>query len=162
VARIAAIKDLNKSPQHLLRRAAQYASDVFAAEVGSKGLTHRQFAALLTVEQNEGASQTKLVELTGIDRSTLAELIARLTNTGLLQRRRAKQDARVNTVRLSAAGRRALEATQPGAKTADQRLLRALSKDQRKQFQQALVDINDVLTEQENRIADTARRRRKL
>lgn len=158
----AAIKDLKKSPHHLLRRAAQYASDLYSAEVGNNGLTHRQFTVLLAVEQNEGASQTDLVQITGIDRSTLAELIARLTASGLLQRRRTKADARVNTVRLSAAGRRALVAAQPGAKTADRRLLRVLDKDQRKVFVAALAEINKVLTEQENRIAETARQRRKL
>ncbi|MGI9483971.1 MAG: MarR family winged helix-turn-helix transcriptional regulator [Hyphomicrobiales bacterium] len=156
------IKDMKKSPHHLLRRAAQYASDLYSAEVGNKGLTHRQFTVLLAVEQNEGASQTDLVQITGIDRSTLAELIARLTATGLLQRRRTKKDARVNTVKLSAAGRRALTAAQPGAKTADQRLLRVLEKDQRKVFVAALAEINKVLTEQETRIAETARQKRKL
>lgn len=157
-----AIKDLKKSPQHLLHRAAQYASDIFSAEVGSNGLTHRQFTVLLAVEQNEGASQTELVSITGIDRSTLAELISRLTAAGLLQRRRTKADARVNTVRLSAAGRRALNAAQPGAKAADRRLLRVLDKDQRKVFIKALSEINKVLTEQETRIAETAKNRRKL
>ena len=162
MAGLAAIRDLKKSPHHLLRRAAQYASDLYSAEVGNNGLTHRQFTVLLAVEQNEGASQTDLVQITGIDRSTLAELIARLTASGLLQRRRTKADARVNTVRLSAAGRRALVAAQPGAKTADRRLLRVLDKDQRKVFVAALAEINKVLTEQENRIAETARQRRKL
>ncbi|MGI9373383.1 MAG: MarR family winged helix-turn-helix transcriptional regulator [Hyphomicrobiales bacterium] len=162
MARQAEIKDLNKSPQHLLRRAAQYASDVYAAEVGSKGLTHRQFAVMLAIEQNEGVSQTTLVEITGIDRSTLAELVSRLVGSGMVQRRRTRQDARVNTLRLSAAGRRALQATQPGAKSADQLLLKALSKDQRKEFAKALSDINQVLIEQENRIAETAKRKSKL
>ena len=158
----AAVKDLKKSPHHLLRRAAQYASDLYAAEVGNKGLTHRQFTVLLAVEQNEGASQTDLVEVTGIDRSTLAELITRLTNSGLLQRRRTKADARVNTVRLSASGRRALKSAQPGAKSADSRLLRVLDKDQRKAFVAALSEINKVLTEQENRIAESSKKKRKL
>lgn len=156
------IKDLNKSPHHLLRRAAQYASDLYTGEVGSNALTHRQFTVLLAVEQNEGASQTKLVEVTGIDRSTLAELISRLTSTGLLQRRRTKADARVNMVRLSAAGRRKLQAAQPGAHSADRMLLKAIEKDQRKEFVEALKQINKTLSEQESRIAESARRRHKL
>jgi DNA-binding MarR family transcriptional regulator len=162
MARAPEIKDLKKSPHHLLRRAAQYAADLYAAEVGNKGITHRQFTVMLAVAQNDGASQTELVDVTGIDRSTLADLIARLTTAGLLQRRRTKADARVNTVRLSAAGRRALDSAQPGAKMADTRLLKTMDKEQRKIFLAALSEINHVLSEQEKRIAEAAKNKRKL
>lgn len=155
------IKDLNKSPHHLLRRAAQFASDLYSEEVGPKKLTHRQFTVLLAVDQNEGASQTDLVRITGIDRSTLADLISRMTANNLLQRKRTRSDARTNTVKLSAAGRRALEAAQPGAHSADRRLLRAMDTDRRRAFIDALSELNKVLSEQETRIAQTARRKRK-
>ena len=44
-------------------------------------------------------SQTQLAKLTGIDRSTLAELVARLLDQGYLQRRRTKDDGRTNALR---------------------------------------------------------------
>ncbi len=141
------IKDLNKSPYHLLRRAWQFAGDIYAQEVGENGLTHRQFTVLLAVEQNEGASQTDLVSLTGIDRSTLADLVSRLIKRGYLQRRRTKEDARANSIRLSAAGRRALKTAQPGANTADRKLLRVLSTERRKEFVSALAEISEALEE---------------
>lgn len=141
------IKDLNKSPYHLLRRAWQYAGDIYAEEVGDAGLTHRQFTVLLAVAQNEGASQTDLVTLTGIDRSTLADLVGRLIKRGLLQRKRTKEDARANSIRLSAAGKRALKSVQPGANSADKKLLRAVPTDKRKEFLSALVCISDALQE---------------
>ena len=141
------IKDLNKSPYHLLRRAWQYAGDLYAEEVGDTGLTHRQFTVLLAVAQNEGASQTDLVVLTGIDRSTLADLVGRLIKRGLLQRKRTKEDARANSIKLSAAGRRALKTAQPGALSADKKLMRAVPTDTRKEFLSALVCISDALQE---------------
>ena len=52
---------LDQSPIHLLHRASQRASDVFQEEIPGD-LTPRQFAILLTVAQNEGLSQTHLVE----------------------------------------------------------------------------------------------------
>ena len=70
--------DLSDSPGHLLRRAQQYSFDLFSKEIGNSRLTPRQFAVLLTVQQNEGLSQTDLVKRTGIDRSTLADMISRL------------------------------------------------------------------------------------
>lgn len=139
------IKSLNKSAFHLLRRASQYAADLYAEEIGKSGLTHRQFAVLLTISQHEGLSQTDLVNKTGIDRSTLADLVARLLKKGLIQRRRTKEDARANTIRLSAAGRRALTATQPAAANADKRLLNLLNATQRREFMAALNAISDAL-----------------
>jgi len=38
-------------------------------------LPNNNFTVLAAVEQNEGMSQTDLVAITGIDRSTLAEMI---------------------------------------------------------------------------------------
>ena len=50
------------------------------------GLTQRQFAVLEAVSQKSGLTQTDLVRATGIDRSTLADLVSRMTTKGLLAR----------------------------------------------------------------------------
>lgn len=114
--------DLSQSPSHLLRRCVQYANDLFAHEPGVSDLTKQQFTVLAAVEQNEGISQTDLVGITGIDRSTLAEMIRRMTEKGLLDRERTEADARANAVRIAAAGRKALRT----ARTASERVERAL------------------------------------
>lgn len=132
------VKKLESSPYHLLKRAAQYAADIYMADVGKRGLTQRQFTVLTAVDANEGISQTDLVRLTGIDRSTLADMISRLTAQGYLQRKRSKQDARTNNVRLTAAGRRALSAAQPGAADVDKQILAAIPAAKRKSFLQML------------------------
>ena len=46
-------------------------------------LTPRQFAVLITVAGDEGVSQTGIVDATGIDRSTVAEMVQRLAKKGL-------------------------------------------------------------------------------
>ena len=97
-------------------------------------MTPRQLAVLVTVARTEGLSQTGLVGRTGIDRSTLADIVRRMQKKGLLQRRRAKQDARAYAVRLTAEGRRALRAAEPVAKRVDARILEALPVRQRGQF----------------------------
>lgn len=140
-------KHLEKSAFFLLRRAGQYAADLYAEEVGLDGLTPRQYTVLLAVEKDEGLSQTDLVDRTGIDRSTLADVVQRLLRKGMLQRKRTKEDARANAIRLSASGRRALESTQPGASTADRKLLSALSTAQRKEFMTLLRTISSALDE---------------
>lgn len=114
--------DLSQAPSHLLRRCVQYANDLFSHEPGASDLTKQQFTVLAAVEQNEGMSQTDLVTITGIDRSTLAEMIRRMIEKGLLDRERTESDARANAVRIAAGGRKALRS----ARTASERVEKAL------------------------------------
>jgi DNA-binding MarR family transcriptional regulator len=133
---------LDHSPIHLLHRAGQCAGDVFQAEMANGDLTPRQYAILLTVAQNEGLSQTHLVEKTGIDRSTLADIVRRLLKKGLLQRRRTKDDARAYAVKLTEEGVRVLKTAEPMAKKVDDRILAALPNQQRERFVQ---DLNTIV-----------------
>ncbi len=137
--------NLRKSPGHLLRRAQQYAHDLYSKEVGSKGPTPRQFEVLHTVSQNEGLSQTDLVRATGIDRSTLADMIARMINKGLLSRSRTKEDARANAVSITAAGRRMLQGAMNSVNKAESAALSVLPKTQQAAFMKALGAYADAL-----------------
>ena len=118
---------LEKSPSHLLHRALQLALDIYADEQGEGGVTQRQYAVLAAVEAYEGLTQTDLVRTTGIDRSTLADMVARMIVKGLLERQRSTADARANAVSLTQAGRVALAEAKPKMAAADARLLRLLS-----------------------------------
>jgi DNA-binding MarR family transcriptional regulator len=109
------------------------------------GLTPRQLAVLVTVSNNEGLSQTGLVDRTGIDRSTLADIVRRMQRKGLLQRRRTKEDARAYAVKLTEEGRRILRTAEPLAKRVDDRILDALPGKQRDQFIDGLQAIVDTL-----------------
>ena len=108
-------------------------------------LTPRQLAVLVTVAHNEGLSQTGLVDRTGIDRSTLADIVRRMQRKGLLQRRRTREDARAYAVKLTDEGRRVLRTAEPLAKRVDERILEALPAKQRDQFIDDLVAIADML-----------------
>jgi DNA-binding MarR family transcriptional regulator len=133
---------LERSPLHLLHRAGQCAGEVFQTELGSGDLTPRQFAVLLTVSQNEGLSQTHLVERTGIDRSTLADIVRRMLKKGLLQRRRTREDARAYAVKLTDEGTRVLKSADPLSRRVDDRILSSLPVSQRERF---LQDLNTIV-----------------
>lgn len=123
---------------HLLHRAAQKALDFYADEGGAGSVTQRQHAVLAAVAAKEGAAQADLVAATGVDRSTLADMVARMLDKGLLVRERSAVDARANAVRLTDAGRTALEEIGPRADAADTRLLALLPKGKRGAFLEAL------------------------
>ena len=132
---------LDRSPSHLLHRALQLALDIYADEFGSGGLTQRQYAVLAAVETQEGLTQTDLVRITGIDRSTLADMAARMIVKGLLERQRSISDARANAVNLTEAGRLALADARPRMAAADARLLKLLSGGKRENLTTLLRDL---------------------
>lgn len=133
--------DLSYSPGHLLHRAQQFAADRFNEATGDVQVTQRQFAVLRMVSEEEGLTQTRLVQATGIDRSTLAELVARMTAKGLLLREKAPGDARANSVRLTDEGRKLYETALAGARAADEAILSALPKGKRANFVESLTRI---------------------
>lgn len=130
-ARKGGLPALDRSPSHLLHRTLQLALDIYADEFGPGGITQRQYAVLAAVESQEGLTQTDLVRITGIDRSTLADMAARMIAKGLLERQRSETDARANAVTLTEAGRLALAEAQPKMVAADSRLLKLVSSGKR-------------------------------
>ena len=132
---------LSHSVTHLLHRVLQLALDYHAEASGPSGLTQRQFTVLAAAGAADGVSQSDLVRATGIDRSTLADLVARMISKGLLERERSATDARANTVRLSTSGRAALtEGGRPAAKS-DAKLLDLLPPKKRESFVKTLATL---------------------
>lgn len=129
------------SPSHLMHRVLQLALDIYSEETGPDGLTQRQFAVLEAVSQKSGLTQTDLVRATGIDRSTLADLVSRMTTKGLLDRVQSSVDARAKAVSLSAAGQAALDAARPKVEVADKRILALLPKAKRDGFLDLLAEL---------------------
>jgi DNA-binding MarR family transcriptional regulator len=129
---------LGGSATHLLHRALQMALDYHSEAAGSGAVTQRQYTVLAAAAAHDGLTQNDLVRATGIDRSTLADLVARMLVKGLLIRERSATDGRANSVRVSQAGRAALTAGAAPASAADARLLSVLSPKKRDGFLKTL------------------------
>lgn len=129
---------LDASAIHMLHRASQAADEMFAHETSGAELTPRQFTVLAALESLESASQTQIVDATGIDRSTLADIVKRLVKRGLLTRRRSRSDARAYVVRLTPEGRAMLVATKPAARRVEERLLEQMPDARREELIAAL------------------------
>ena len=157
-------RTLEHSPSHLLHRALQLALDIYGEETGPEAVTQRQYAVLSAVSAHEGLTQTDLVRATGIDRSTLADLVARMIGKQLLARERSAADARANTVRLTDAGRAALDAAAPRVAAADERILKLLPARKRDAFLSVLADLSraaEDLIEDEAALAPKAKKDKK-
>src|SRR5215469_1856080 len=135
--------ELSDSPAHLMRRCHQFYGDLYARETGTQDLTKQQYLVLLALEAHEGKgiSQTALVESTGIDRSTLAEMMRRMLERGLVSRERVKEDQRANAVAITPAGRKALRGARLASGRAEKALLDVLPATERGRFVKSLAAI---------------------
>ncbi len=118
-------------PEHsivdLLHRGSQVAEECFARAMTTESVTPRQYAVLAAVARVPNANQTDIVIMTGIDRSTMADIVGRLVAKGLLQRRRTKEDARAYAVSLAPRAQQLMQQLSADATKAEEVLLSALS-----------------------------------
>ncbi len=135
---------LSESPSHLLRRAEQFAAEIFLKAEIPDGVTLRQSVLLAAIAEADGASQSDLVGATGVDRSTLAEMMARMEQKGFIVRAAAEDDGRAKSVSLTAEGRRRLEGAVPAMREVDKALLAALPASRRSAFKATLLALADA------------------
>ncbi len=151
---------LSSSPSHLLRRAEQYAAEIFL-QAGTDGVTLRQTVLLAAIAEAEGASQSDLVSVTGIDRSTLAEMMARMEKKGLIARTAAADDGRAKSVKLTRDGRNRMDAALPAMRAVDDALLKAVARNRRTAFCAALASLAGAADEAHRELVADMREERK-
>lgn len=133
--------ELSEAPSHLIRRVEQFFADLYADESGPRDLTRPQCTVLCALEHNDDVSQTALVEMTGVDRSTLAEMIRRLLERGYITKRRTEADLRAFAVSITQAGRKALRSALAASSRAERRMLESIPQTERQRFIKYLVSI---------------------
>ena len=138
--------DYSSSLLHLLHRASQIADDLFENQQQFNGLTSRQFIVLAAIKGTDGISQTDITTATGIDRSTLTDLVGRLQAKGLVARDRSRLDAGSYEVRLTPEGEALLEAAIPIVQQIDERLMRMASPAAKAQDVQMLAGIAAIVS----------------
>lgn len=125
---------LQNSPTHLLHRAQQRASDNIASVLRECGITPRQYVLMLMVKWYPGTTQASLVEATGIDRSTMADMVARLQKRGLLSTKKAPRDLRASSVALTDDGQAAMSRAIPLVNSVEQQFLDQIPEQIRGEF----------------------------
>lgn len=149
------------SVTHLLHRAQQHAVNLSAAALATTGLTIRQFAVLAALNDEDGQTQSSLVDITGIDRSTLADMVARMEKGGMVKRIKSSRDARAKAVSLTEAGREAFEAAAPVVQAADDELIEDLRKSRRASLLDSLTIISDGLPEEDDKRGKKRKKKKK-
>lgn len=122
----AAFADKNLGLLPLLHRASQLVESIYARHSGHDGLTARQSAVLAEIAADPKLGQIDICRRTGIDRSTVADIISRLQASGYVERQRAAKDARRNAVTITKRGRSALKASSDAMSAAETQLAKSV------------------------------------
>lgn len=111
----------------LLHAASREVSTLFETElekVGIDDLTARQAAAILVLEKHSSVTQRELADLTGMDRSSLSEMLRRMETRTLIERKSDPKDARSWHLELSSGAKDLL----PNIKKAERATMGIISK----------------------------------
>lgn len=118
---------------HVIRRLFQLRSRLWQETV-PYDLTGPQYTVLGALYLNGRMDQGTLGQHAGLDKSTAAPIIERLRGRGLLEITRDTADARRKLLDLTPEGRRTVVGMAPYAVAVDERLLSALTADERAEF----------------------------
>jgi DNA-binding MarR family transcriptional regulator len=129
---------LEDVPSHLLRRAHFKAEEIFAATFAEEGVTPRQKAALVLLHQEPGLNQNSLAERLSMDRNTVAEMVRRMSTSGLVERRPSPGDARAYQLFVAPGGAELLNRVMPRDAAVEDRLLAVLPVEYRGLFVKCL------------------------
>jgi DNA-binding MarR family transcriptional regulator len=112
----------------------QRATELFQEKMAGIDITARQYVVLVTVAQNDGASQQDIIDDTGIDRSTVSQIMQTMIRKGLLKRKRTKEDARAYAITVTDQGRDILKASEAIVEGVNEALVAALPATRAKTF----------------------------
>lgn len=117
---------LPHAPGHLIRRAQQVHTALWGQLVGTD-ITSVQYSILLVLHDLESTDQGTLGLRTSLDKSTVGDVVNRLVERGVVDRRRDSGDGRRNILELSKVGRSVLFDCSPGVFAVQEQLVSGLA-----------------------------------
>lgn len=131
-------------PGFLIRRLHQIHVSLFMEECSGFDITPVQYSIMSIVNLYPGKDQHELGQAIGVDRATLANVVARLEKRDILRRENASHDRRVKQVFLTQTGQLILEQMSEPARRAHHRTIEALPVKRREQFMSAIKILTDA------------------
>jgi DNA-binding MarR family transcriptional regulator len=108
-----------------VRRAARLVTQLYSHEMGT-GIEPSQFSLLMALTRKPGCSQAWLGSFLGLDKTSLSRNLQLMKKNGWILNTKS-DDRRERGYRLSAAGKRVLDETQPAWSRAQTRLRESMS-----------------------------------
>lgn len=96
-------------PGFLIRRLHQLHGYLFSQQTAEFAITPVQYSVLTSLNEHGAMDQASIAREVGLERTTVAEVIARIESRGLVVRRSCKKDQRVKIVKITVKGKRLVE-----------------------------------------------------
>ena len=135
---------LSDRPGFLIRRLHQIHVPLFIEECAGIDVTPVQYSIMTVAAAQPELEQNQLGFAVGVDRATLANVVARLEARGLLRRKASRRDRRQKLVVLTPKGRALLAKVDGPALRAHDRTIAALVPNDRARFLAALRHLVDA------------------
>ncbi|MFY0991708.1 MarR family winged helix-turn-helix transcriptional regulator [Halomonas sp. C05BenzN] len=139
----------NSLPGNLLRRCHQISVAIFLRQCEAYHLTQLQYVILSALDEMGSLDQITLGGYTALDRNTVAVVVRKLEERGLVTRHRNPEDRRSMLVTLTEEGEALRMAAEPEVLEAQERILAPLDADERAtlcRLLQRLADENNALS----------------
>jgi MarR family transcriptional regulator, temperature-dependent positive regulator of motility len=131
------IESLSRYTGSLVRRAQQRHLAAWLSEVSAE-VTSVQYAALAALHQTPGLNQRQLGDELDVDRSTIADLVARMVRNDLIERTDDPADKRSYVLFLTAAGKKQLATLRPRVDNVERILTASLTAQERSELRRLL------------------------
>jgi DNA-binding MarR family transcriptional regulator len=141
------LTSLWERPGYLVRRLHQIHVAIFLDECSDYAITPVQYAVMTALLNNPGADQVTLAHDAGIDRTNIADVLARLAERGLVKREAGKQDRRMRVANLTQEGDRIARDMEHASLSAQARLMAPLSAEKRDQLMSLMGELVDANNE---------------
>lgn len=137
-------------PGFLIRRVYQIHGALFQEECGALDVTPIQYSILTVLAQRGACEQSELSQYVAMDRTNIADVLARLGDRGLVARWTSPSDKRKRIAKLTSDGRSILRRLDQCARRAHERTIEALPPGRRKQFLEDLTRLVNSTADLEN------------
>jgi DNA-binding MarR family transcriptional regulator len=128
----------------LLRHAWYGLNQAFRRRVAHLGITPDQFTVMRTLLESGGITQSELAEHMGSDPNTVASLLERMEQSGLLERRPHEKDRRAHRLHLKPEGRRKYQKSREAALALQTEAVSVLPVGEREAFLEHLALVADA------------------
>lgn len=147
----------HRVPAHLARRFHQICTGVISEIVEPVGLRPIEWAVLSVVTDHRGLDQVSIASAIGIDTASLSQMLDRLVEDGLVERRADPTDRRAWILEPTKAGLELRTRLRPVLRAAQRTILKALSTEE----QATLIDLLVRILESNQAFARPGNGRRK-
>lgn len=138
-------RDPKQQLEFLLVEVVRLQLRVYNQRFRATGLNQSQVTALVHLDRSEGLSQTELAARLGMRKAATGTLLEGLEGKGLVERRRSREDRRIQLVSITDAGRDVVQQVDRLAADLGTEYRRGVSRDERVQLVSVLERLRENL-----------------